>query len=87
MAKKIVAMVMLAICPTTRIVAADPEASPNWFLSTELIIVFIFGDEKRANPNPTQNNKNTIAQMGVDSLKNANAASPKVQIVMPIVAK
>ncbi len=78
---------MLVIWPITRIVAADPEASPNWYLLTELIIVFIFGDEKRAKPNPTQVNTNIISQIGVRLVKSEKTTSPIVHIVMPDVVK
>ena len=86
-AKKSVATVMLVICPITRMVAAVPEASPNWFLFTELIIVFMLGDEKNANPSPTQTSIITMSQTGVVSERKEKAASPRVHMVIPIVVR
>lgn len=86
-AKKSVAIVMLVICPITRMVAEVPEARPNCDLFTELIIVFMFGDEKNANPSPTQINTTIICQIGVVDERNAKTARPIVHIVIPRVAR
>ena len=87
MAKNKVAIVILVICPTTRMVDAEPDASPNWFFFTELMMVFMLGDEKRAKPVPTQKSRTTISAMGVVSERKAKAAKPMVHIVMPMVAR
>lgn len=86
-AKKSVAIVMLVICPITLIVPAVPEAMPYWVLLTVLIMVFIFGEEKRANPNPTQISNMTIRERGVEEFKNAKAARPVVQRIIPVVVR
>ena len=76
-------MVILIICPITLMVAADPEARPYWVLSTELIMVFMFGEEKKANPSPTHINIDTMIQTGVVAERKANAANPSVHMVIP----
>jgi len=86
-AKNRVAIVMLVICPITLMVAAVPEAIPYWVLLTELIMVFMFGEEKKANPKPTHINNKTIINSGVDEFRKAKAASPVVHIAIPVVVR
>ena len=86
-AKNRVAIVMLVIWPITLIVAAVPEAIPYWALLTELMMVFMFGDEKKANPKPTQISSITIKNSGVDEFRKAKAASPAVHIAIPVVVR
>jgi len=82
-----VTTVMLTIWPRTRIVDAEPDVNPYWLLLTELMIVFMFGDEKSENPNPIQINNITISQIGVVALRNANSINPIVHILIPAVAR
>jgi hypothetical protein len=56
----IMAIPMLNICPTSRIVPIVPEATPRYRLSTELITALVFGDEKSANPNPRMRRLKTM---------------------------
>ena len=43
---------MLIVWPVIRIVPRNDEATPRYFLGTELITAFVLGDEKSAKPNP-----------------------------------
>jgi len=56
--------VILIICPTTRIVEAMAEATPYCVFSTELMMVFILGEEKRANPHPSHTRTARISPVG-----------------------
>ncbi|OGP27731.1 MAG: hypothetical protein A2067_01525 [Deltaproteobacteria bacterium GWB2_42_7] len=86
-AKYRVTMVMLMIWPSTRMVAAEPEARPYWFLATELMMVFILGDEKKAKPNPTQTSRPIMIPRGVAIDRKVKAAKPKVHMVIPRVVR
>jgi hypothetical protein len=68
-------------------VPAVPDAIPYWFLFTVLIMVFIFGEEKRANPKPTHISNRTIMNSGVEEFKKAKAASPVVHNIIPEVVR
>jgi hypothetical protein len=46
--KQNIAIAMERTCPSDRIVATIPEAMPRYFLSTELIIALVLGEEKNA---------------------------------------
>ncbi len=45
---------MLNICPVNLIVPSVPEATPKNLFSTELIIAFVLGEEKKAKPKPSK---------------------------------
>jgi len=46
------AIALESICPIDRMVATIPDAAPRCCLSTELMIAFVFGEEKSAYPRP-----------------------------------
>jgi len=65
-------------------VAAEPEARPYWVLLTELMMVFMLGEENKANPNPIHINMKTIKKTEVLSERNTNAASPAYTLSFPM---
>jgi len=85
--KKRVTMVMLTIWPTILMVAEMPDASPYWDLVTELIMVFMLGEENRAKPKPIKTRSKIITYNGVDWFVNVKNTNPAVQIDIPVVAK
>ena len=56
----IMAIPMLIICPTMRMVPTTPDATPRCRFSTELIIAFEFGEENRPKPIPIKIRSKTI---------------------------
>ena len=78
---------MLMICPNTRMDEASPEATPYWLLSTELMRVFMLGDEKSAKPIPTQMRMAMMIPNGVLGPKKASMANPVEHMAIPAVAK
>ena len=87
MVKRKVMMLMLIIWPKTRIEAAMPDACPYWGCFTELMMVFILGEEKSAKPIPTHTRMAMIHPMEVEGVSNASMARPDEQMAMPTVAK
>ena len=77
------AIAMLTICPSRRMVATVPEAIPRYLFSTELIIAFIFGDENKAKPNPKKASINTIVTFDVSGSIKAKNKSPTTVIDIP----
>jgi len=56
----IVAVIMLSVCPKTRMVALVPDAIPYSRLLTDPIIAFVFGDENKPKPSPSITNSEMI---------------------------
>ena len=83
MANTTMAIAMLTICPSRRMVATVPEAIPRYLFSTELIIAFIFGDENRAKPKPRKARTKTIITFDVFGPRNTKNISPITVINMP----
>ena len=85
--KRRVTILMLIICPNTRIEAANPDACPYWLRLTELMMVFMLGEENRAKPSPTQMRIATMIQMGVLLPKKASIPNPEEQMAIPAVKR
>lgn len=87
MVKRKVMTLMLMICPKTRMEEAMPEACPYCGFSTDPMMVFMLGEEKRAKPIPTHNRIATIHPRGVAGVRNASKNNPREHMAMPTVAK
>ena len=55
--KQSMAIAMESTCPMDRMVATMPDAMPRYSFLTELMIALVFGEEKRAYPNPSRKQK------------------------------
>ena len=77
------AIAMLTICPSRRMVATVPEATPRYLFSTELIIAFIFGDENKAKPKPKKASIKMIVTFDVFGPIKAKNKSPTTVIDIP----
>ena len=51
--KQNIAIAIESTCPSERMVAFMPDAMPRYCGSTELMIAFVLGEEKRAYPKPS----------------------------------
>ena len=59
--KQNIAIAIESTCPSERMVAFMPDAMPRYRGSTELMIAFVLGEEKRAYPKPSTIKAITIA--------------------------
>jgi hypothetical protein len=64
--KQNMAIAMESTCPIERIVATIPDAIPRWCFSAELMMAFVFGEEKGAYPRPSQSR---VPVMRAETLK------------------
>jgi len=85
--KTIIAIAMLIIWPTARMVETIAEATPRWWTSTALIIAFVFGEEKRPYPRPRIINPAMMNDNEVDGETRAITPSPAVVQAIPAVAR
>jgi hypothetical protein len=74
---------MLNICPVKRIVDKVEEATPRFFLSTELRTAFVFGEENKANPNPRNTRLTIIETILVCIFRKIRINNPIVVIIIP----
>ena len=65
--------------PMSRMVLTIPEATPKSLLSTELMMAFTLGDEKKANPRPMKTRLMRMVSMGVSGFSKAKRVSPTTQ--------
>jgi len=84
--KQSMAIAMESIWPIERMVATMPDAKPRCCLSTELMIAFVFGEEKSAYPRPSQSSVPKMMTSDVSGARNVKTVSPTVMIAIPAVA-
>ena len=78
--------VMIAIpivCPDVRMVETMEFATANFCGGTQLIITFVFGEEKSAIPNPAAASAMQTAQIGIPTDANAKNSSVSAHTAMP----
>lgn len=81
-----VAMPILIACPVSLMVPVVAEACPKYFLSTELIMILVFGEEKIPNPIPIKHNGTIINAICVCWVRNTKGINPMMPISIPIPA-
>jgi hypothetical protein len=74
-------------CPKTRIELAVAAAMPASESGTELMMAFIFGEEKSANPLPRTSKMPIMIHNGVVLCMNENANSDASVMVIPVVVR
>ena len=81
------AIPILSIMPTCRIVASVAEATPYVFDSTVLIIAFVFGEEKKAKPKPRTMRLTKMNPIAVFWPTKVSKISPMVVMAIPAEAR
>ena len=82
-AKMAEAIDILTICPITRMVAEIPLAIPAFDGCTELIIVFILGEENNPKPNPINARLPIMKYKWLLAFRKKNKPNPIPQISIP----
>ena len=78
---------MLIICPVSRMVPTVADATPRYFLSTELIMAFVLGEENKPKPIPTMA-RISKRKVGVEcSVRKLSKINPPTIIAMPAEAR
>ena len=79
-----IAIPILSIIPTCRIVASVAEATPYVFAETELITAFVLGEEKKAKPKPTEVAPSTAKKAPVEEVREpTNYPPPNIRQQLP----
>ena len=78
-----VMMAMPMVCPEVRMVETMEFATANFCGGTQLIITFVFGDEKSAIPNPAAANAMQTAHIGIPTYAKAKNRSVSAHTAMP----
>ena len=84
--KRTVAIPILIIIPKLRMVPTEAEAIPKKRFSTELMMAFVLGEEKRAKPKPSKIRQPIMYPSGVFGFKKISRNNPMVVSVIPTVA-
>ena len=76
-------MAMPMVCPEVRMVETMEFATANFCGGTQLIITFVFGEEKSAIPNPAAASARQTAHKGMPAVAKAKNSNVSAHTAMP----